>query len=208
MNVEYADNFECDLKHAKSLAKITDRTEVKVAVQKLEELHDRYSKFYEGHMSGIYYASDGANVIAWEYAKGLLNLIKIQYRNYELRKESVAQLKKLCDMYNNDIILTEAYFKGLSYQFYYLSLLELEKNFAIKLAYLSPQTSDTDPLMKIRCYFERLNAEHPLNISIVSDCTEGLFYLEEKLRERDSSCICTETIEVLNALEYVCNHNE
>ena len=116
-------SFKCDLEYAKSLAEVTDRVNVKTAVQQLEELHKRYSEYYEGHMSGIYHACDGVDAIAWEYAKGLLNLASMHYKDYELLKESVVQLKALCDMYDNDVFLTEAYCKGLAYQLHSLCLL-------------------------------------------------------------------------------------
>gem|GEM_PF-4300828 len=68
------------------------------------------------------------------------------------------------------------------------------------LAFLSPQTSSMDSLMKIKRRLEYLHTEYPNNASIASAYAEGLFFLAEGLNRRGSTAIYSETLKQLKIL--------
>ena len=109
------DNFDNDWGYAKQLAQKSagqNTEECEKTVAELEILHEQYHKCYRGHMHGIYHEHDGANVIAWEYAKGLANLAFVQTCGD--RTETLSRLETLYNTYDCDCIIAQAYADGLN----------------------------------------------------------------------------------------------
>jgi hypothetical protein len=152
--------FESDLEYAKKMVKNSfcqDLDDCKKTTFGLERLHQQYHKYYNGYMRGVYHPHNGAGVIAWEYAKGLVALVKMQLR--EDKRETVARLEALYGIYNSDVTVAESYAAGLAYSLGEQSAEEIEKT-VISL--------------------ETLHEQHPRNEEISRDYGEGLACLLQR----------------------------
>ena len=65
-------------------------------------------------VDSTYHSKGGEDRFAWEFARGLHNLIGGPCKDREHREKSIARFKELSIMYGSDVYLTEAYAKGLS----------------------------------------------------------------------------------------------
>jgi len=102
------DLFEIDFQYAESLVKYTQSgmPDIKHAVDRLWKLHDRYcSYFHDGDNLWFDEAYEGADVIAWKYTQGLVNLL--DSKDFKDREKYISQLDILNEIYERDNILTK-----------------------------------------------------------------------------------------------------